>query len=105
MINMEPKEVILRLLDNKELCGILMELYEGRKSFSDLKEEAEIKNNTTLTRHLDFLDRAGMIVNIFERSEDGSYSHYELNSYGKRVAEIVIEIGQEITDRITEIPV
>ena len=97
-MTIDPKEAILRILENARLRRVLLELYEGKKSFSKLKEEAEIGSNTTLSRDLEFLDRCGMIVNIFERTNNKSYSHYELNSYGKRVYEIVRDLSTKLDE-------
>jgi DNA-binding HxlR family transcriptional regulator len=102
---MEAKDLIIQLLENERRRGILLELYSGRKSFTELKEEADIGNNTTLSRDLEYLDRAGLIVNIFERTKSGAYSHYELNSYGRRIAEIVIEIEKDVNEKLDDLVV
>lgn len=56
-----------------------------------------------MNQTFDSFDEAGMIVNVFGRTEDGSYSHYEFNSYGKKIAQIVIELEEEVEDKIDTI--
>jgi DNA-binding HxlR family transcriptional regulator len=100
---MKPKQVIMHLFENERQRRILVELYQGRASFSQLKKKAKVENNTTLSRDLTFLDGAGLIVNIFERTDERSYSHYELNEYGKRIAQIVIELEREVNKKAEEV--
>jgi DNA-binding HxlR family transcriptional regulator len=100
---MDVKEVILHLLENERQRKILIELYEGRLSFTKLKEVIDIKSNTTLARDLEFFNSVGLTVNVFERTEEGSYSHYELNHLGKRIAQIIIELEQEVDKKVKEI--
>ena len=99
----EIREVILQLLDNKRQREVLAKLNEGKIPFTKLKRNAGIKNNTTLSRDLEYFDSVGLIVNVFERTEEGSYSYYELNHYGRRVAQIVTEIEQEVDRRVGKI--
>lgn len=76
-----------------------MALYDNKVSFTELREKSEIESNTTLSRDLDFLDSNGLIVNVFERGEDGHYSYYELNPYGRRIAEIVREMETMVEEK------
>jgi DNA-binding HxlR family transcriptional regulator len=99
----EPKEVILHLLENNTHRSVLTELYNDKLSFTELKRKSGIDNNTTLSRILDFFDSVGLIVNIFERTKEGSYSHYELSSYGRRIAQIVLELEKEVDKKVGEI--
>ena len=104
MTEMSVKEVILYLLENERKRSILTKLYENNLSFSKLKKASGIKSNTTLSRDLDFFESVGLIVNVFERTEEGSYSHYELNHFGKRIAQIIMELEEVVDDKIKEIP-
>lgn len=99
---MNPKDLILYILKNTRQKKILLEMYTGEISFTELKEKSNIDNNTTLSRDLDFLDSNGLIVNIFERKEDNYYSHYQLNHYGRRIAEIVKELDEIAEKRADE---
>jgi DNA-binding HxlR family transcriptional regulator len=99
----EPKEIILHLLENSIHRNVLAKLYSGKLSFTELKRESDIDNNTTLTRILGFFDSVGLIVNIFERTKEGSYSHYELSSYGRRIAQIVLELEEEVDRKVGDI--
>nr|KXH72693.1 MAG: hypothetical protein AM325_01295 [Candidatus Thorarchaeota archaeon SMTZ1-45] len=103
MADWDTKEVILHLLENKRQRKILMDLYENRIPFNKLKKKSNIKSSTTLVRDLKFFDTIGLLVNVFERTEEGSYSYYELNHFGKRVAQIIIELEQEVDKKIREI--
>ncbi len=89
---MKPKELILSILENERRKNLLFKMFNREASFTELKKKAEIENNTTLSRDLDFFDSNGMIVNIFGRTEDGHYSFYRLNHYGRRITEIVKEL-------------
>ena len=93
----------MHLFENERRRRILVELFQGRASFSQLKKKAEVENNTTLSRDLAFLDSAGLVVNIFERTDERSYSYYELNEYGKRIAQIVIELEGEVDKKSQEL--
>ncbi|MFW9973693.1 MAG: winged helix-turn-helix transcriptional regulator [Candidatus Thorarchaeota archaeon] len=104
MSEWDVKEVILHLLENKRQRGILMDLYKDKIPFSKLKKKSNI-SSTTLARDLKFFDSIGLIVNVFERTNEGSYSYYELNHFGKRVAQIIIELEHEVDERIRKIPV
>jgi DNA-binding HxlR family transcriptional regulator len=100
------KEIILELLENERQRKILYELYEneGSVSFKQLKETCKIKSSTTLVRELKFFDSIGVTVNIFERTKEGSYSHYELTHFGKRIAQIIMELEEIVEEKIKEIP-
>lgn len=102
-MQMNPKDLILHLFKNERKRKVLIELHEGRKSFTELKEEAEIDNNTTLSRDLAFLDSAGLVVKVFERTGTRYYSHYELNLYGRKIAEIVIELERVVNERLSSL--
>ncbi|RDE17608.1 MAG: hypothetical protein C4K49_02095 [Candidatus Thorarchaeota archaeon] len=99
---MDARDVILHLFENERLRRVLIQLYEGKKSFTALRGEARVGSNATLSRDLEFLDSAGLIVNIFQRTDEGSYSYYELNSYGKRVAQIVLELERTLDKKLGE---
>jgi len=99
----EIREVILQLLENKRRKEVLTKLSEGKIPFTQLKKKTNIKSNTTLSRDLEYLNSVGLIVNVFERTEEGSYSYYELNHFGRRVAQIVTEIEQEVDKKISEV--
>ena len=100
---MDIKQIILHLLENERQRKILTGLYEEKSSFTELKKKSDIRSNTTLVRDLAFFDSVGLTVNVFERTKEGSYSHYELSHFGKRVAQIIIELEQEVDKKIREI--
>jgi DNA-binding HxlR family transcriptional regulator len=91
-MEMKTQDMIRNLLKDKKYRGILIGLYHGGRSFTQMKESLDMANNATLARKLDYLDSAGLLVRVLERNGTKHYSHYELNSYGKRIAEIVLRI-------------
>jgi hypothetical protein len=78
---LSPKDVILFIMDDKKLRNTLIEIYRGRECFND--EYLMISE-----RNFDFFDSAGMVVQKYE----GAIFHYELNDYGKKIAEIVLDL-------------
>lgn len=100
---MNSKEIILHLFENKRHRKLLLELFNKKLSFTELKRRGDIHSSTTLTRALDYFDSVGLVINIFERTKEKSYSYYELSHYGRRIAQIVEDLENEIDSKIDEI--
>jgi hypothetical protein len=86
---MEPKEIILHLLENDSECRMLLNLYHGRVSFIQNGKSDNLGFRSKLPSELKFLDSAGLIMNILERTDDGYQLSYRISSFGKRVAEFM----------------
>ncbi len=93
----EVNEIVKYLLYNERERKVMESLYEGRKSFTELKEDIGVKHNAELSRALKNMRRFVLFDHVYERKiGDNVFSYYQINSMGKTVLEMVEDVEKYI---------
>ncbi|MDI6654927.1 MAG: winged helix-turn-helix transcriptional regulator [Candidatus Hydrothermarchaeota archaeon] len=93
----EVDEIVKFLLSNERERKVLESLYQGRKSFTELKENLGLKHNAELTRVLKNLRRFILFDHVYERNaEDKIFSYYQINSTGRTIYEMIEDVERYI---------
>lgn len=73
-----PEEIkyVVKALDEDIRVAIIVALMkQSRMTFSEIKKSFEL-NSSSLSYHLSILQEGGLIRNLIEKNDDGSYSYY-----------------------------
>lgn len=90
------EEVIKFLLSKEKERKVLEALSTGRKSFTELRNHADLKYNEELSRALKNLGRYVLYDHVYKKGEDKAFSYYEINQLGREALDMTHEIEAHI---------
>lgn len=89
-----PEEMkdTLYALGNETRLGLLIGLLKiGHMSFNQMKETFNI-DSSSLSRHLDYLQRGNLVTNFTEKKHKRIFSYYEVNDLTEKLLTSILEI-------------
>lgn len=87
----ELRRVIDAINSNIGLAVFLLLYKKGETSFTEIMNEFEIKNSSTLTYHIKKLQKSSLVKNVYVNKGDW-YSYYDVTEFGECVLENMMNI-------------